>query len=80
MTKGREKQNNNNMLVWLSDLTTVADMNKEYTVFSADMCVRMLGEGGGEEKLKSLNMLLPLGRTAACDLEKQSRVMGILHK
>lgn len=29
---------------------------------------------------KTLNMLLPWGHTAACDLEKQSRVMGILKK
>lgn len=34
-----------------------------------------LGGGAGEEK--SLNMLLPRGRTAACDVEKQCRVMGI---
>lgn len=40
----------------------------------------MLGGGGGEEKTKSLNMLLPWGCTAACDLEKQSWVMGILNK
>lgn len=38
-------------------------------------------EGGGEKKTKkALNMLLPWGCTAACDLEKQCRVMGILNK
>lgn len=42
--------------------------------------MRMLRGGGAEEKIKSLNMLLPWGRTAACDLKKQSWVMGILNK
>lgn len=35
---------------------------------------------GGGLRRKSLNMLLPWGSTAACDLEKQSWVMGILNK
>ena len=30
--------------------------------------------------VEPLNMLIPWGHTAACDLEKQSRVMGILNK
>lgn len=34
----------------------------------------------GERLQKTLNMLFPWGHTAACDLEKQSRVMGILKK
>lgn len=38
------------------------------------------GGGGGEKRTKSLNMLLPWGRSAACDLEEQCGVMGTLNK
>ena len=41
-------------------------------------CVWGCVDGGDGEK--PLNMLLPWAQTAACDLEKQRRVMGILNK
>lgn len=60
-------------------------MNRKY-IFLSCMWMGTLGEGGvvvvvvGERLQKTLNMLFPWGHTAACDLEKQSRVMGILKK
>lgn len=55
--------------------TSVAATNKECNAYRVWM--GML-RGGGGEGIKSLNMLLPWGRTTAHDPEKPSRVMGIL--
>lgn len=62
------------------DASCLSDFLQQRRHVSAEYiyaCVWGCGWGDGE---KPLNMLLPWGQTAVCDLEKQRRVMGILNK
>lgn len=76
----RDAEKNTVMQVWLSGKNKKTHISAEYMCVCVCGWMGIYGGGGGEKRTKSLNMLLPWGRSAACDLEEQCGVMGTLNK